>query len=78
MQPEHYRIRIVDFGGDGNWRWHRDRAVVATFRTEAAAREKIGTVEAFLIDSQATAEVVKIPAGTKRADTYLGNTLEND
>src|SRR5262249_41657501 len=72
MKGEHWRIRILDFGGDGGWRWHRERAKPAEFSSKASALEKIETLEAFELAHGAVAEAVWIPA-TENADMYLGN-----
>ena len=63
---EHYRIKILDWGGDG-WRWHLLRSRPAEFRHSAAAHEKVKTLRAFHLENDAVGEDSRVAPRTAQA-----------
>src|SRR5262249_32123078 len=68
---ENYRIRILDFGGDGNWRWHLERSRPAERPSKAAAEANAEHLDAFELRHRAVAGVVPIARTDAEADKPL-------
>jgi hypothetical protein len=69
---EHWRIKILDWGGDA-WRWHYMGKHPAKFPSRPCAMHEIRSLRKMELVADAETEAVKIPAGASEPDQYLGN-----
>jgi len=72
---EHYRIKILDWGGDA-WRWHRVGKHPAMFPDRTSARQEIRNLRSTGLVADALTKAVRIPEGGADVDKFLQSKLK--